>query len=1004
MKLKNILFQIILFGLGSLAAQSFVGSGANKSLQSITSQDTLNILAVMVEFQQDNYDATIGDGKFGSIYTQAYGDTILDPLPHDDNYFSDHLEFSKNYYEKVSGGKLSVEYSVLPDVVTVTGFMRDYWPAYDSENFLALAELAKESWQIADQQFPEVNFGDYDLFILFHAGVSNSLDDGRLTLDRNLPSLYLGEKTFKEIYGVTFEGFPVDGGSVGITNTIILPETESREYDLITGDKILQELTINGVIVTNIASHLGLPDLFDTETGRSRIGRLGLMDSQASISNWGLFPPVPSAWEKIQLGWADYHTIENGNHGVTLTVSQIASSVDTTILKIPISSTEYYLLENRAIDANQDNITLKYKVGGEVFEKTVLPSIDGSYSISNDEVDGVLIDVDEYDASIPGNGIIIWHIDENVIREKSASNSINNDKERMGIDVEEADGIQDIGETFQTIFGDLLVGEGTQDDFWYASNEAELFENRFSYDTNPSTLSNFGGSSNITLENFSEISNKMSFDLKFSSDEVTRFTKKNLVEIIPEFLAGSIITAEKYFYVVDDEGSLIVTNLQGNTIFTLGQFSENQPCVTTEGFVEYLLGDSGNRLNLLILDEGNITVSDVQLPKNITAPVVAGSSDGSQKIYLGFENGIVESFELSQIISNSINPSSDLVNTPVGSAVELISLAGDTYFWSTSGGHLKSSNGVDYQFGSEITQLVTTKDQDDQLVTYVGLDNGSVVSIHNQTVYSAFDTDLTSQVGLFSLGNLNNRGENSVLYSFESALNALNPIGEMVDNYPAQDEYSFNYIYQPLVIKGEGEDSDDIVTFTSDGRINILNGKSLQSVLPSPLTSGAAPVIHPILGTYDLTPELGGGERLILALINTENDFYVWDLGPDREIKWSSQYGNPQNTSFVEKASDSDTPEETKLLIESYNWPNPVYESTTNIRYRVAEDSEVTIRIFDMAGDLIEEISAIAIGGFDNESTLNVASYQSGIYFASLEVISASGKSESSLIKIAVIK
>ena len=64
-------------------------------------------------------------------------------------------------------------------------------------------------------------------------------------------------------------GFPVSNGSFGIKNTMIIPETESRELETITG-KFLFEITINGLIVASVASHLGLPDLFDTETGLSR--------------------------------------------------------------------------------------------------------------------------------------------------------------------------------------------------------------------------------------------------------------------------------------------------------------------------------------------------------------------------------------------------------------------------------------------------------------------------------------------------------------------------------------------------------------------------------------------------------------------------------------------------------------------------------------------------------------------------------------------------------------
>src|SRR5690606_7787615 len=108
---KNIFSLLLFLCLGSLSAQSFVGkinpfSPAEKL--NISSQDTLKILAVMVNFQQDRDQTTFGNGKFGSIYSEDYGNSIIDPLPHDRNYFEAHLEFVKNYFNKVSYGHLNI--------------------------------------------------------------------------------------------------------------------------------------------------------------------------------------------------------------------------------------------------------------------------------------------------------------------------------------------------------------------------------------------------------------------------------------------------------------------------------------------------------------------------------------------------------------------------------------------------------------------------------------------------------------------------------------------------------------------------------------------------------------------------------------------------------------------------------------------------------------------------------------------------------------------------------
>ena len=112
------IFLILLFisSLGSLSAQSFVhkiNPYPSETRAEISQIDTLNILAVMVEFQEDRDNTTFGNGKFGSIYSgeNLTSKEILDPLPHDKNYFEDHLQFAANYYKNVSNDNLTCKLS-----------------------------------------------------------------------------------------------------------------------------------------------------------------------------------------------------------------------------------------------------------------------------------------------------------------------------------------------------------------------------------------------------------------------------------------------------------------------------------------------------------------------------------------------------------------------------------------------------------------------------------------------------------------------------------------------------------------------------------------------------------------------------------------------------------------------------------------------------------------------------------------------------------------------------
>ncbi len=170
--------------------------------------------------------------------------------------------------------------------------MREYSPSPGSEDFTPIADFSVEAWTLADGIYPGFDFSNYDLFTIFHAGVGRDVSlPGSIGNERDLPSVYLSDKAFKEIYGSeSYEGIPVSGGSFNIKNTMIIPETESRELNTITGT-FLFEITINGLMCASVASHLGLPDLFDTETGLSAIGRFGLMDGQGIFAYAGTYPP-----------------------------------------------------------------------------------------------------------------------------------------------------------------------------------------------------------------------------------------------------------------------------------------------------------------------------------------------------------------------------------------------------------------------------------------------------------------------------------------------------------------------------------------------------------------------------------------------------------------------------------------------------------------------------------------------------------------------------------------
>ena len=142
-----------------------------------------------------------------------------------------------------------------------------------------------------------------------------------------------------------------------------------------------------------------------------------------------------------------------------------------------------------------------------------------------------------------------------------------------------------------------------------------------------------------------------------------------------------------------------------------------------------------------------------------------------------------------------------------------------------------------------------------------------------------------------------------------------------------------------------------------------------------------------------------------LAVLNDQNVLSAWSISSvEGKLYWSEEFGNPQNTSFVDAAENRNRINEFFPSGELIIIPILFMRERRYIRYYVSEDSKINIKIFDLAGDYVAELNNDAQGGMDNETTWSVTDIQSGVYLARIEATSNSGKSEYAIIKIAVVK
>lgn len=968
--------------------------------------DTLRILAILVQFAQDNDSRSSGNGTFDlSLPTKR----IIDAPPHDSSYFADHFLFAENYFRKVSNGKQHLQTTVLGKVLTLTKRMSDYTPLSGN---LSLVNMIQEAWLQADSVYAAFPFQNYDLFVVFHAGVGKDVDlRGTLGYDPtpyDIPSLYFSTAAFQKVLGNSFSGITLKNSSFKIPNTVVLPETENRTIPTATEDFLLK-LSINGLLVANIASHLGLPDLFDTKTGRTAIGRFGLMDGQAIFSYGGISPPEPNAWEKSFLGWTKPIEVF-GSNSYVLPAAGVHQTGEDTVYKIPISAKEYFLVENRFRDVKYDGQTYTMRWNGQTITKTIYDDKE----INNTTIDslyGVVIDSDEPDWNLPGyrddknsfqGGILIWHIDENIIDAKISSNGINADPLQRGVDLEEADGSQDLGQAYD--FGQAGSGseDGTLFDYWFKGNTAPSFTDEFSETTNPNSLSHSFAHSHITIKNFSVDSSIASFRAEVGTPDIQLLKvmrRKNLkfnnhdtpfaADLNSDGTREYIYTSGDSIYVLKNDFTPYFNNASGLFSPYGGKFQPMIVDSATNSTNVFLVGTDSNKQYIFSAFDGNNdgladTVKTLaSFPISTPSFSYKSSSSMNPLVRWGSENGTVYSYNLT----------SGILNTTTTDTAQVLGLVSDIIIkkdklYNSTGTALLSFSSAPTSFvGFSVDPVSSTAKK--IALRFTNNDIG-VVDVQTKSI-NYFHT--TAALGDLSVADVDNDGSVDILSGGNDGLYAFNQQGVLLEHFPLKTLDGGMVLGSSVVVKLYGTNETAILFGSTHGQLYAYTAKG-KLLSGFPLQTGGMVSTPIVWGTK-------------LAAASTDSSLYVWNVGTifdSSKIRWGNILGNNYHANVLETLEPG-IKKSSELLPKAfaYNWPNPTYGSTTHIRYYLGKPASVKIKIFNLAGELVDEINGSGNGGLDNEVTWNVFNIQSGIYFAEIKA-SGAGEEQSQIIKIAVVK
>ncbi len=1002
--------------------------------------DTLHVLAIRVEFQTDTLSTTTGDGSFESGIPD---DIVADPLPHDKAYFEDHITFLKNYFGEISGGKVHIEddfrvYPNEPDSAYLLPHQMwhyNYNSGIQEDLDRSLAELFRDAWTAAAED-PALDPTGYDLFIIFHAGVGQDFEVGYDETPHDIPSAYFRLSDLQEaLDDPAFPGVEING--TFITGGMLLPESERQsEADV--------EIAMNGTAALLFGHWLGLPALYNTDTGSSGVGRFDFMD-QGSGNFAGMVPSRPCAWTRSFMGWEEPVRIVPDAVADTFSVKlAMSDSTYPEIYRIDLNESEYYLIENRSGDPEEQGYTIARDSQGrrlKIYDNFDVEVMDGDF--------GVIVEVDNYDfglAALPdgnGEGILIWHIDDRIIEANYSANSVNNDISHLGVAILEADGSQDIGREFGIL---AMQDLGWWGDFFFGGNEPFLYANpnqstvRIFDSSNPSTRAYDGSSTGLVIGGFSSPGEVMQFWVSnnWGREGFPRQLADPSMDLSPSALDFDADGQTDWILTVTPEGAIqafdtlglaqgsvyetrLDTNLLGevisieDTLLARVDAISATPAISVQEdyFKAFFPGGAGTIYTL----EYNYATEIVDLDTffiydNIGGtPLIAGIDPLHDLIYIPFTKSVSFFQGLGGNREEFIpNQEHDIVGicqvTPWlcivfsnGIATLVHPLIDSSPKWV-----------VELPFAPTFSPLTLVhNDSLDRTDIAAVSGAGDIVLIDPET--GSIRAGFPLHVGMSvtappAAADFDGDGYLEVVLVGENRIAVVQVNGTLAPNWQntVDNRRPFEPILSPPTIS------------ELDGELRVLFGWSDGSV-DARNAFGEAPGMFPLTtgGTVRSTPlvvqlDADVTDESELVVLDDNGTLFVRNLEQlgsfdEQSRPWNGLFGGNfrQGVAVVDTSSSVETYSGRLLNIEKvYPWPNPA-KQICHIRYQLGQSGRISARIFDGSGDLVKEISRSADQGLEGDLIWDLADVSSGVYIGRIEAESG-GKTETAFIKIAVVK
>jgi M6 family metalloprotease-like protein len=963
-----------------------------------------------------------------------------DAVPHDKVYFERWMFHLSSYFHDASHGKYHLtdsNYTIWDDVFTLPKPMSYYG---DNDNRTKrISEFVKTVLDMADA---DINYANYDSFIIFHAGAGQEADLSGNNKN-SLWSTFITRKTLQAGLDPENDSYPgIQTNEKLIKEIVIVPESQWHP-DNVYGETSVY--SIFGVLAHLFGHQLGLPTLYDNYSGDGSsfgIGNFGIMGTGLWNAK-GFVPPLPCAWSRYYLGWETDNLIMISADALNQQISYpMANNNSPKLYQVFITEKEYFLIENRQY--NPDNSTIN---GFPNFSFQLLPPNEQDfYPPPNENVPRFNFMKNTYlgcewdfflpgpgysdppgsnNVTIDGSGLFIWHIDENIIEQKFTPdfqyNSVNGNAAHKGVDLEEADGIQHLDSIIdQNSFGSPF------DSFRLGNNDyfGELHYPESNAIWLPTAESYYGGIP-LSIRNISDSGNSMSFSVFYKWQLKANYFGENPfpsmfididgdeeVEIVYPMPSGRI-------YIWKNEELIDATFQQLQPLSYIYSYDT----INQAFYFPCHIGFSRNAVLRILHHDFNTQYLNVTFPdKTWAAPVVINPNHVSQA-FAPLNHILSNSSEI-LIYENFSEVTSITLSNPIACNMMYdkqklyVVTKEDTYFLSViSLENFQITETIDLKGISAEDNLqyaILADWNQDGRINFVCTVNDSLV--YGYDVYGNVSDGFPVNTGLYkssvpSFVDLDGNGFLDVLIGGENTFTGVNHLGKTIkpsQTIPATD--SLNVASGVIAIDLDFDGIPEILGNMSKNRFCVWkNSNNNEYHLLSNY-------VHSFLKRSRNYPQPVIEENQLFAYLSADDGMLFRQyLGQSQQLNsWITEYSSPGRVASYQYPMPPNQFISEKLFIDehTYVYPNP-YSKVNNrsifqgelrpnaitIKFLLAHDAITEIKIFDIAGNKVFEDKKMSIAYIQSDVEVDVKKYASGMYFA---VIKANNQTK--MLKFAIEK